>query len=97
MTIINEAMAAKYWPGADPIGRQVGVADTQWPVRTIVGVVEDVKHYSLKEVPGARDVRAVPQNEIKTWPPMSTLQAAVRAEAQAGSRPRLSWTASSAR
>ena len=95
VTIVNETMAAKYWPGADPIGRQVGVADKKWPVRIIVGIVEDVKHYSLKEVPAPEMYVPYAQNEIKIWPPMRTLQAAVRAHA-AGS-PRLSWTASSAR
>jgi len=81
VTIINEAMAAKYWPGADPIGREVGVADKKWPVRAIVGVVEDVKHYSLKEVPAPEMYVPYAQNGIKIWPPMRTLQAAVRAHA----------------
>ena len=74
-------MAAKYWPGMDPIGRQVGVANTKWPLRTIVGVVEDVKHYSLKEVPAPEMYVPYAQNEIRIWPPMRTLQAAVRSEA----------------
>ena len=81
VTIINETMAAKYWPGVDPIGRQVGVADTKWPVRTIVGIVEDVKHFSLKEVPAPEMYVPYAQNEIRIWPPMRTLQAAVRAHA----------------
>jgi predicted permease len=83
VTIINAAMAAKYWPGVDPIGRQVGVANTKWPVRTIVGIVEDVKHYSLKEVPAPEMYVPYNQNEIKIWPPMRTLQAAVRAQGSA--------------
>jgi predicted permease len=78
VTIISEAMAEKYFPGVDPIGRQVGVLDPRWPVRTIVGVVEDVKRYSLKEVPAPEMYVPYAQNEIKIWPPMRTLQAAVR-------------------
>jgi predicted permease len=80
VAIINEAMAAKYFPGVDPLGRQVGVLTRKWPVRTIVGVVEDVKHYSLKEVPAPEMYVPYAQNEIKTWPSMRTLQAAVRAD-----------------
>ena len=81
VTIINASMAARYWPGTDPIGRQVGVANTKWPVRTIVGIVEDVKHYSLKEVPAPEMYVPYAQNEIQIWPPMRTLQAAVRSQA----------------
>ncbi|HEX4441624.1 MAG TPA: ABC transporter permease, partial [Thermoanaerobaculia bacterium] len=77
VAIVNEAMAAKYWPGADPIGRQVGVANPKWPLRTIVGVVADVKHYSLKETPAPEMYVPYTQNEIHIWPPMRTLQAAV--------------------
>jgi hypothetical protein len=51
VTIINSAMAAKYWPGQDPIGREVGVKDPRWPTRTIVGIVANIKHGSLREAP----------------------------------------------
>jgi len=81
VAIINEAMAAKYWPGIDPIGRQVGVANPKWPLRTVVGVVADVKHYSLKETPAPEMYVPYTQNEIGIWPPMRTLQAAVRGDA----------------
>ena len=45
--IINEAMARRFWPGLDPIGRRfrTGGADRPWV--SVVGVVGDVKHNGL--------------------------------------------------
>lgn len=47
--IINEAMAHRYWPDEDPIGRRVAFdqvnGQPNW--REIVGIVKDVKHTSL--------------------------------------------------
>src|SRR5205823_2673405 len=40
VTIINETMAAKYWPGKDPIGQRLKVKDN-W--MQIVGVAKNVK------------------------------------------------------
>lgn len=48
VAIINQTMARKYWPGQDPIGQQVGPPVIQ-PLATIVGIVADVKHLSLRE------------------------------------------------
>ena len=47
MALINQAMAAKFWPGEDPIGRRFGQgADrTQW--FEVVGVVGDVRSIAL--------------------------------------------------
>jgi putative ABC transport system permease protein len=39
--IVSESMAAKYWPGEDPIGRRVKVRDT-WV--TVVGISGDIIH-----------------------------------------------------
>ncbi len=81
VTIINRAMARKYWPGQDPIGRQVGVADKRWKTRTIVGVVADTKRLSLREEPTAEMYVPYTQNEIKIWPSMQTMQVALRTDA----------------
>ncbi len=47
--IINETMAKRFFPGEDPIGKRLHV--TMGPVlyREIVGIVGDVKHYSLDQ------------------------------------------------
>ena len=81
VTIINSAMAQKYWPGQDPIGRQVGVQDTRWATRTVVGIVADIKHNSLRDDPVPEMYVPYTQNEIKIWPSMQTMQAALRTKA----------------
>ena len=45
VAIVSEAMARRYWPGSDPIGRHLTI-DTP---RTIVGVVRDVRFESLSQ------------------------------------------------
>jgi putative ABC transport system permease protein len=44
--IVNETMAQKYWPGADPIGKRVrfNAPLSEAPWMQVVGVVQDVKH-----------------------------------------------------
>lgn len=51
VAIINQAMAHRYWPGLDPIGRRLRVKDEQQWI-TIAGLVPDVKHMGLKEEEG---------------------------------------------
>ena len=48
IAIINETMARRYWPGADPIGKRFGSANHWY---TIVGIVGDVKFTSLTKDP----------------------------------------------
>jgi len=48
--VINEAMARRFWPGEDPVGKRISTATssgqhTQW--QTIVGVVGSVRHLGL--------------------------------------------------
>jgi predicted permease len=53
--LVNQALAARYWPGGDPIGKRItvyksaqGRPDFGQPVRgTVVGVVGNVRHFSL--------------------------------------------------
>jgi predicted permease len=57
--VISEAVARRYFPGADPIGRRVrpgGPASTA-PWLTIVGVVSDVRSVRLDADPGAQIYR----------------------------------------
>jgi len=47
VTVVNQAMAERFWPEGDPLGRQLK-ASVSWgfngdPVRTVVGVVGDVR------------------------------------------------------
>ncbi len=53
VALVNQAMAAKYWPGADPIGKKVRIArqatGPAW--REVVGIVGDVRHHALHKPP----------------------------------------------
>src|SRR5262245_41847400 len=45
VTVINETLAARLWPGADPIGKRLkqGWPEDETPWREVIGVVADVK------------------------------------------------------
>jgi putative ABC transport system permease protein len=47
VALVNDAMARRYWPGRDPIGRRFRVGDGPWI--EIVGVAANTKHGSLRE------------------------------------------------
>jgi predicted permease len=53
VVVINEAMARKFWPSEDPLGKRIKVgqisAETPW--LTIVGVVGNVRHFRLEAEP----------------------------------------------
>lgn len=53
VVIINETMARRHYGNANPIGRRFkrGPSDSPVPLKEIVGVVADVKHYRLDEDP----------------------------------------------
>jgi predicted permease len=46
--IINQTMARRFWPGQDPIGKQIKFIGDDTPA-TVVGVVGDAKHDWLSE------------------------------------------------
>jgi putative ABC transport system permease protein len=68
-------MAQKYWPGEDPIGKQVGPGSARYPVSVIVGIVSNVKHLSLREETAPE--MYVPYTQ-RPWPAMLTMQVALR-------------------
>jgi putative ABC transport system permease protein len=50
VAVVNRAMARKYFPGTDPIGRRITFDDADeggW--MTVVGVVGDVRHFALDQ------------------------------------------------
>jgi len=51
VVIVNEAMARRYWPGDDPIGRDLRVGGRTGQVLHVVGVVRDGKYIFLGEQP----------------------------------------------
>jgi predicted permease len=55
VVVINEALAARYFPGEDPVGRRIstgGMDSRQDALATIVGVVSDVRHRDPTTRPG---------------------------------------------
>jgi predicted permease len=51
VAIINEAMAARYWPGQDPIGKRFRAYNLTDPLLEIVGVARDSKYVLVFEAP----------------------------------------------
>jgi putative ABC transport system permease protein len=49
--VINRTLAAKFWPGEDPIGRRIQLFGSQGPWVTVAGIVGDVRQMSLAEPP----------------------------------------------
>src|SRR5262249_41856672 len=47
VAIISETLAKQYFPGVDPVGRRINIGNAPDTWREIVGVVPDVRHYSL--------------------------------------------------
>ena len=51
VVVINDTMAARYWPGEDAIGRQFMMGTDDKPWLTIVGIVGTVRHNAVVEEP----------------------------------------------
>jgi putative ABC transport system permease protein len=66
--IINEALAGKYFPGVDPVGRHLKIGGPERPIAAnnpwmeIVGVVGDIKYSGLQTAPEPTYYLAYRQN-----------------------------------
>jgi len=52
VVLVNETMAATFWPGTSPLGRRVKPGFGELPWLTIVGVVKDVKQGGVDKKTG---------------------------------------------
>ncbi|HKN65418.1 MAG TPA: ABC transporter permease [Gemmatimonadaceae bacterium] len=52
VTIVSEGMARALWPGQEPLGKCIRVAERTAPCATVVGVAEDLRLHTLRD---ARD------------------------------------------
>jgi len=79
VVIVNEALATWIWPGTSALGRRVrlGRPDEQrmWPWMTVVGVVSNMKRYTLTETPRPEMIVPYTQNPYVTF---GTMQFVVR-------------------
>ena len=74
VAIIDETMADKFWPGADPIGKRISfetLNNTNQPDdpavwRTVVGVAKNVRHYELAN-PSRIQVYVPLDQTFKRW------------------------------
>ena len=51
VTVINEAMAKKFWPNDDPIGKRIKPTSSSAVWNEIIGIVGSVRHASVAEEP----------------------------------------------
>ncbi len=52
VTLVNRAMAERFWPGQDPIGKRFRARSMEWkdtPWLTVIGVVGNVRHWGLEQ------------------------------------------------
>ncbi|HUF25621.1 MAG TPA: ABC transporter permease [Gemmatimonadaceae bacterium] len=64
VVLVSEALAHRYWPGEDPIGRRIrGPGDSAW--ETIIGVVADTKSGSLADETVSAMYRSMRQRGVR--------------------------------
>jgi len=51
VVVINETFARRVWGGVDPLGRRIRMGEDDSPLRTVVGLVGDVRHAGLDAPP----------------------------------------------
>jgi putative ABC transport system permease protein len=92
VAIINQKMAARYWPGEDPIGRRITLGlprpDNPWVV--IIGVAKDTPHRALDSQPEPDwyvSQTVAPQRRrfvlVRSLLPTATVAGAIRTEVSA--------------
>ena len=64
VALINEAMARRFWPKDDAVGRKfkIGPPDSDRPWYTVVGVVADIRRQGLERVPSPQIFEPLAQN-----------------------------------
>ncbi len=65
VAIVNESFARRHWPGESVLGRHIDI-DLDGQVRTIVGVVGDVRYFGVGE--GVPSVVYVPHVQVPALP-----------------------------
>jgi putative ABC transport system permease protein len=79
VAVINEAMARKYWPGLDPLGRRFRQGGEQRPWVTVVGVVGDVRHNGITGPVKAKFYRPYAQFHLSSGNPTRFMNLVIKA------------------
>src|SRR5262245_22411300 len=79
VAVINETMAKRYWPDANPIGQRIKETSNERAWREIVGVVGSVRHRARGEEP--KPEMFVPYSQV----PSPNLNVAVRTQVEPAS------------
>jgi predicted permease len=87
VVIVNQAMAERYWPGQDPIGKRFRVGMGDEPLREVVGVARDSKYIAIFEgtlpyfyMPLAQQYMAMRVLHVRSSVPPQLLSAQVEHE-----------------
>jgi predicted permease len=83
--VINRTLADEFWPGADPLGRQINIGGGNH-LFTVIGVAADVRHSGPELPSGGEMYLSLAQAEgstswdllVRTKLPVSTLTAGLR-------------------
>ncbi len=67
VTVINETMARRYWPGEDPVGRTIRLRGPDGPVYQVIGVSADYKVSFVNEAPKPFVLFAAKQHPDWYW------------------------------
>jgi putative ABC transport system permease protein len=72
--VINETAAHKFWPGENPIGKQIGIdiPVNKTVLLTIVGITGDVREQDLGEAPGS-EIFLNYMQRAPDWPNLSVV------------------------
>jgi putative ABC transport system permease protein len=84
VALVNEAMAAKYWPGQDAVGRRFRMGGPDRPWITVVGIVGNVRHNGVTSEIKPKFYRAFDQWHLSTGGPMRNMTLVVRTSGDPG-------------
>jgi putative ABC transport system permease protein len=78
VAVVNEAMARRFWPGQDPIGRRFRMGSPERPWLTVVGIVGDVRHNGLTGTVKPKFYRPAAQFHLSSGNPPRNMNLVVR-------------------
>jgi predicted permease len=88
VAVINQAMAAKFWPNENPLGKRFSLKGPQGPFKEVIGVVQTGKYKNVIEdppepffyVPIAQNYVAYRTIHVRTSVPPESLQRQIEAQ-----------------